>query len=62
VAAVVGQLARDLVLTIDRVPAAGTAADAGDRFEQLGGKGANQAVALAQLGVRPRLVAVAATM
>jgi ribokinase len=59
VAAVVGQLARDLVLTVDRVPAAGTAADAGDRFEQLGGKGANQAVALAQLGVRPRLVAVA---
>jgi ribokinase len=59
VAAVVGQLARDLVLTVDRVPAAGAAADAGDRFEQLGGKGANQAVALAQLGVRPRLVAVA---
>ena len=59
VAAVVGQLARDLVLTVDRMPAAGTAGDATDRREQLGGKGANQAVALAQLGVRPRLVAVA---
>jgi ribokinase len=59
VAAVVGQLARDLVLTVDQVPAAGSAGDATDRFEQLGGKGANQAVALAQLGVRPRLIAVA---
>jgi ribokinase len=59
VAAVVGQLARDLVLTVDAVPDAGTAADAAERREQLGGKGANQAVALAQLGVRPRLVAVA---
>lgn len=49
VAAVVGQLARDLVLTVDQVPAAGSAGDATDRFEQLGGKGANQAVALAQL-------------
>lgn len=58
-AAVVGQLARDLVLTVERVPAAGTAADASGRLEQLGGKGANQAVALAQLGVRPALVAVA---
>ncbi|MFI6074599.1 PfkB family carbohydrate kinase [Actinoplanes sp. NPDC051343] len=58
-AAVVGQLARDLVLTVDQVPAAGSAGDATDRFEQLGGKGANQAVALAQLGVRPRLIAVA---
>jgi ribokinase len=58
-AAVVGQLARDLVLTVGRVPAAGTSAAAGERREQLGGKGANQAVALAQLGVRPSLVAVA---
>jgi ribokinase len=56
---VVGQLARDLVLTVDRLPEAGAAAGAADRWEQLGGKGANQAVALAQLGVRPRLVAVA---
>ncbi|MFI7600518.1 PfkB family carbohydrate kinase [Actinoplanes sp. NPDC049681] len=59
VAAVVGQLARDLVLTVDAVPGAGEAGDAAGRREQLGGKGANQAVALAQLGVRPRLVAVA---
>ncbi|MEV4702543.1 PfkB family carbohydrate kinase [Actinoplanes sp. NPDC049316] len=59
VAAVVGQLARDLVLSVDAVPGAGSAADALDRREQLGGKGANQAVSLAQLGVRPRLVAVA---
>jgi ribokinase len=58
-AAVIGQLARDLVLTVDRVPEAGAAADASGRLEQLGGKGANQAVALAQLGVRPALVAVA---
>src|ERR1700754_661702 len=58
-AAVIGQLARDLVLTVDRLPEAGTSGDASSRREQLGGKGANQAVALAQLGVRPTLVAVA---
>jgi ribokinase len=58
-AAVVGQLARDLVLSVDRVPGAGSSATATGRREQLGGKGANQAVALAQLGVRPALVAVA---
>jgi ribokinase len=59
VAAVVGQLARDLVLSVAEVPEAGISADATGRREQLGGKGANQAVGLAQLGVRPRLVAVA---
>jgi ribokinase len=58
-AAVVGQLARDLVLTVDRLPDEGTSAPAGERREQLCGKGANQAVGLAQLGVRPLLVAVA---
>jgi ribokinase len=58
-AAVIGQLARDLVLTVDRLPESGTSGDASSRREQLGGKGANQAVALAQLGVRPSLVAVA---
>jgi ribokinase len=57
--AVVGQLARDLVLSVAELPEPGTSADAADRREQLGGKGANQAVGLAQLGVRPRLVAVA---
>ncbi|WP_250038135.1 PfkB family carbohydrate kinase [Paractinoplanes maris] len=58
-AAVIGQLARDLVLTVDRLPDPGSSGAAGSRHEQLGGKGANQAVALAQLGVRPSLVAVA---
>lgn len=56
--AVVGQLARDLVLLVDEMPEAGTSADARLRREMLGGKGANQAVALAQLGARPVLVAV----
>jgi ribokinase len=58
-AAVVGQFARDLVLTVDRLPEARSSRSATGRLEQLGGKGANQAVALAQLGVRPALVAVA---
>ncbi|WP_305782654.1 PfkB family carbohydrate kinase [Symbioplanes lichenis] len=58
-AAVAGQLARDLVLSVDAAPGAGEAADASARREQLGGKGANQAVGLAQLGVRPQLIAVA---
>jgi ribokinase len=57
-AVVVGQLARDLVLLVDDVPDAGTSTDVRLRREMLGGKGANQAVALAQLGVRPALVAV----
>ncbi len=57
----VGQLARDLVLRVDQVPEAGTAADVRLRREMLGGKGANQAVALAQLGVPVALVAVAGT-
>ncbi|SNY49633.1 PfkB family carbohydrate kinase [Paractinoplanes atraurantiacus] len=58
-AAVIGQLARDLVLTVDELPDVGSSGAATARREQLGGKGANQAVALAQLGVRPSLVAVA---
>jgi len=58
-AAVVGQLARDLVLTVDELPEVGSSGAATSRREQLGGKGANQAVALAQSGVRPALVAVA---
>jgi ribokinase len=60
-AVVVGQLARDLVLLVDDMPDTGTAADVRERREMLGGKGANQAVALAQLGVRPALVAVCGT-
>jgi len=55
---VVGQLARDLVLVVDRMPPAGSAADVRCRREMLGGKGASQAVALAQLGARPILLAV----
>ncbi|MEV4658721.1 PfkB family carbohydrate kinase [Micromonospora sp. NPDC049301] len=58
-AVVIGQLARDLVLQIDQWPEVGHAADVHRRHEMLGGKGANQAVALAQLGVAVALVAVA---
>jgi len=58
-AAVVGQLARDLVLSVNDLPEPGSSADATGRLEQLGGKGANQAVGLAQFGVRPALIAVA---
>jgi ribokinase len=58
-AVVVGQLARDLVVLVDSMPEAGVATDASDRRETLGGKGANQAVALVQLGVAAALVAVA---
>ena len=56
---VFGQIARDLVLVVDEVPAAGHSARVTERREMLGGKGANQAVALAQLGMRPALVAAA---
>ena len=56
---VFGQLARDLVLVVDQVPAAGQSGRVRRRREMLGGKGANQAVALAQLGMRPALAAVA---
>jgi ribokinase len=56
---VVGQLARDLVLLVDQMPDPGAAADVRLRREMLGGKGANQAVAAAQLGCSVALVAVA---
>ncbi|MGP4028860.1 PfkB family carbohydrate kinase [Actinomadura sp. 3N407] len=56
--AVLGQVARDLVLVVDDVPAPGESADVRRRREMLGGKGANQAVSLAQLGVRAGLVGV----
>lgn len=55
---VIGQLARDIVLVVDEIPPAGAAADVRERRETLGGKGANQAVALAQLGAQVSLVAV----
>ena len=55
---VFGQTARDLVLVVDTMPGARQAADVYQRRELLGGKGANQAVALAQLGMRPALASV----
>lgn len=55
---VVGQIARDLVLRVDDMPEAGRAADASWRQEILGGKGANQAVSVAQLDEHVGLVGV----
>lgn len=55
---VAGQIARDLVLVVDGVPGAGQSAAVRQRREMLGGKGANQAVALAQLGMRVALLGV----
>ena len=53
---VIGQIARDLVLQVDEIPCAGSAAAAGQRLEIRGGKGAYQAVCLAQLGLRVSLL------
>jgi ribokinase len=55
---VVGQIARDLALLVDEVPEARSVAPVRQRREMLGGKGANQAVALARLGVPPALLGV----
>ncbi|WP_090098919.1 PfkB family carbohydrate kinase [Lentzea jiangxiensis] len=55
---VVGQIARDLVLVVDEVPDAGGTAPVRERREVLGGKGANIAVGLAQLGAPVALVGV----
>ena len=55
---VVGAVARDLVLRTDGLPPAGAAAAVLERREVLGGKGANQAVGLAQLGLPVALVGV----
>lgn len=54
--AVVGQVARDLVVRIDGEVDAADAARVVERRELLGGKGANQAVGLTQLGGRVALV------
>jgi ribokinase len=54
----VGQVARDLVLLVDEVPGASRTAPVRRRRELLGGKGANQAVGLAQLGARVGLLGV----
>jgi ribokinase len=55
---VVGQIARDLVLVVDEMPDTGTSAAVRQRREMLGGKGANQAVGLAQLGVQVAVLGV----
>ncbi|MFI7494210.1 PfkB family carbohydrate kinase [Kocuria sp. M4R2S49] len=58
---VVGQVGRDLVLTVEELPEAGGATDVLERQELLGGKGANQAVACRQLGAEVHLVGVVGT-
>jgi ribokinase len=58
---VVGQVGRDLVLVVDGVPEAHGTTPVRRRYEMLGGKGANQAVALSQLGMRAALVGVVGT-
>jgi ribokinase len=57
-ALVVGQVCRDLVLVVDEVPGPSGTTPVRRRRELLGGKGANQAVGLAQLGARPGLLGV----
>lgn len=54
----VGQMARDLVLVVDEVPGPGGTTPVRERREMLGGKGANIAVGLAQLGAPVALVGV----
>jgi ribokinase len=54
---VVGQLARDLVLRVEQIPGRGEAAPVSERLEMLGGKGANQAVGMSQLGLSATLIA-----
>ncbi|MVA75493.1 ribokinase [Auraticoccus sp. F435] len=55
---VVGQVARDLVLQLDALPGPGQSTTVDGRSELLGGKGANIAVGLAQLGAPVDLVGV----
>jgi ribokinase len=55
---VVGQMGRDLALRTAHLPDEGGTEPVLERLERLGGKGANQAVGLAQLGVPVSLVAV----
>ena len=55
---VVGQVARDLVLMVEKVPGPGGSVDVDHRRELLGGKGANIAVGLAQLGPSVAVVGV----
>ena len=55
---VVGQVARDLVIEVPDAPAACSSAPVRHHQELLGGQGANQAVALRQLGTSVSLVGV----
>lgn len=55
---VVGQIARDLIVSVDEIPDADRSTDIHRRLEQLGGKGGNQAVGLAQLGARVAVLGV----
>jgi ribokinase len=55
---VIGQAGRDLVLRTAGLPASGGSVEVEERRETLGGKGANQAVGLSQLGVPVALVGV----
>lgn len=52
---VVGSVNVDLLVKVDRLPVRGETVAARDLEQQLGGKGANQAVAAAQLGARVAL-------
>lgn len=56
--AVIGQVGRDLVLRAAGMPEPGGSAPIVKRRDLLGGKGANQAVGLTQLGVPAALVGV----
>ncbi|HZD65078.1 MAG TPA: PfkB family carbohydrate kinase [Acidimicrobiales bacterium] len=55
---VVGQVGRDLVLQVEALPAPGVSGRVLARREVLGGKGANQAVAGAQLGAQVSIIGV----
>lgn len=55
---VIGQIGRDLVLRTDGPPSASESTDILQRNELLGGKGANQAVGLVQLGLPVALIGV----
>lgn len=54
---VIGNAAVDSVIRLDRLPAAGETLVAESAAEDLGGKGANQAIVIARCGVGVRLVA-----
>ena len=53
---VVGSINQDITVTVDRFPAPGETLLGSSVDHRLGGKGANQAVAVARTGVRSRFV------